>query len=253
MANRRLFQGSQPQPETPDPAGGDPLEPALPLVAQPRGNGGWLWLLAPVALGAVTLYTLSQARTREAALEAAPMTQPAEGANYAASEQLPPIPEPPSPLPPPPPPEPEPTVYEEPIPEPPPIDPSRLRAPAMVVDMSEKPPAPAYDPNAAAASGAGSAAPSNLTADEQFAQRLAKAEIDTARAVALENVSTMVGQGAVIPAVLETALNSDLPGFARAVVSRDVWSLDGQQVLIPRGSRLIGERWRRVGARPGWS
>jgi type IV secretion system protein VirB10 len=41
--------------------------------------------------------------------------------------------------------------------------------------------------------------------------------------------------------VLETALNSDLPGFARAVVSRDVRSFDGSQVLIPRGSRVIGE------------
>jgi type IV secretion system protein VirB10 len=41
--------------------------------------------------------------------------------------------------------------------------------------------------------------------------------------------------------VLETALNSDLPGFARAVVSRDVRSFDGSTVLIPRGSRVIGE------------
>jgi type IV secretion system protein VirB10 len=41
--------------------------------------------------------------------------------------------------------------------------------------------------------------------------------------------------------VLETALNSDLPGFARAIVSRDVRSFDGRAVLIPRGSRLIGQ------------
>ena len=53
--------------------------------------------------------------------------------------------------------------------------------------------------------------------------------------------STIVAQGAIIPAVLETALDSDLPGFARAVVSRDVRSFDGQSVLIPRGSRLIGQ------------
>ena len=45
----------------------------------------------------------------------------------------------------------------------------------------------------------------------------------------------------MIPAVLETALDSDLPGFARAVVSRDVRSFDGASVLIPRGSRVIGE------------
>ena len=47
--------------------------------------------------------------------------------------------------------------------------------------------------------------------------------------------------GAVIAAVLETPLNSDRPGLARAVVSKDARSFDGTRVLIPRGSRLIGE------------
>ncbi|MGQ4828530.1 TrbI/VirB10 family protein, partial [Enterococcus faecalis] len=35
--------------------------------------------------------------------------------------------------------------------------------------------------------------------------------------------------------------NSDLPGFVRAVVSRDVTGFDGNRVLIPAGSRLIGQ------------
>jgi type IV secretory pathway VirB10-like protein len=48
-------------------------------------------------------------------------------------------------------------------------------------------------------------------------------------------------QGTVIPAILETAINLDLPGFARAVVSRDVRGFDGSTVLIPRGSHLIGQ------------
>ena len=47
--------------------------------------------------------------------------------------------------------------------------------------------------------------------------------------------------GNAIPAVLETALDSTRPGFARAIVSRDVRGFDGSRVLIPRGSRLIGE------------
>jgi type IV secretion system protein VirB10 len=41
--------------------------------------------------------------------------------------------------------------------------------------------------------------------------------------------------------VLETALDSTRAGFARALVSRDVFSFDGSQILIPKGSRLIGE------------
>jgi type IV secretion system protein VirB10 len=61
------------------------------------------------------------------------------------------------------------------------------------------------------------------------------------RAGVLANRSTTVAQGALIPAVLETALDSTRAGFARAIVSRDVRGFDGSRVLIPRGSRLIGD------------
>jgi type IV secretion system protein VirB10 len=57
----------------------------------------------------------------------------------------------------------------------------------------------------------------------------------------LANPSTTIPQGALIQAVLETALDSSRPGFARAIVSRDVRSFDGTRILIPRGSRLFGE------------
>jgi len=50
-----------------------------------------------------------------------------------------------------------------------------------------------------------------------------------------------VSQGTLIPAVLETGINSDLPGYVRAVVSSDVKSFDGARVLVPRSSRLIGQ------------
>ncbi|MFT4251851.1 MAG: TrbI/VirB10 family protein, partial [Caulobacter sp.] len=58
---------------------------------------------------------------------------------------------------------------------------------------------------------------------------------------AMQNLDAVVPQGAVIPAVMETAINSDLPGLARAMVTRDVKSFDGSAVLIPRGSRVIGQ------------
>lgn len=62
-----------------------------------------------------------------------------------------------------------------------------------------------------------------------------------ARAGAFANQGTTITQGTLIPAVLESALDSTRPGFARAIVSRDVRGFDGTRVLIPRGSRLIGE------------
>lgn len=55
------------------------------------------------------------------------------------------------------------------------------------------------------------------------------------------NPSVTVPQGTVIPAVLETALDSTRPGGVRALVQSDVHSFDGTRVLIHRGSRLYGE------------
>lgn len=67
------------------------------------------------------------------------------------------------------------------------------------------------------------------------------------RASAFANPSTTVPQGHLIPAVLETGFDSTKPGFARAIVSRDVRGFDGKNVLIPRGSRLIGDYQSAVG------
>ena len=64
---------------------------------------------------------------------------------------------------------------------------------------------------------------------------------DTAHATLIHNRSWVVPQGTLLAASLETPLNSDHPGLARAIVSSDARGFDGSLVLIPRGSRLIGE------------
>jgi type IV secretion system protein VirB10 len=61
------------------------------------------------------------------------------------------------------------------------------------------------------------------------------------RSTKLAEPASTVIQGTLIPAVLETAIDTDVPGYVRAVVSQDVRSFDGSRVLIPRSSRLIGE------------
>lgn len=63
---------------------------------------------------------------------------------------------------------------------------------------------------------------------------------ERAEASMFVNPSTTVPQGAVIQAVLETAIDSNHGGPARAIVSLDVRSFDGTRILIPRGSRLFG-------------
>jgi len=76
-------------------------------------------------------------------------------------------------------------------------------------------------------------APPNLNRDGKSSDR--------AIAGKLANPSFTVAQGVLIPAVLETALDSTRAGPARAMVSRDVRGFDRERVLIPRGSKLIGE------------
>ena len=81
--------------------------------------------------------------------------------------------------------------------------------------------------------------------DAEFAPRVPQAPADQSgdRVLAsrLANPSYTIPKGAVIPAVLESAMDSTRPGYVRALVSRNVSSFDGSRVLIPRGSRLYGE------------
>ena len=63
----------------------------------------------------------------------------------------------------------------------------------------------------------------------------------SARARKIERIDALVPEGTLIPGILETAIVSDLPGQVRAIVSQDVYSFDGRRILIPTGTRLIGE------------
>lgn len=65
--------------------------------------------------------------------------------------------------------------------------------------------------------------------------------VDSSIAVQITNMSKMIGAGKFIKGVLETAIDSTLPGQVRAVVSADVYSSDGQNILIEKGSRLVGQ------------
>jgi type IV secretion system protein VirB10 len=55
------------------------------------------------------------------------------------------------------------------------------------------------------------------------------------------NMKYIVAQGKLIDAILESSISTEFPGPVRAIVSRDVYSESDKSVLIPKGSRLIGE------------
>jgi type IV secretion system protein VirB10 len=71
-------------------------------------------------------------------------------------------------------------------------------------------------------------------------QVLTKTSSSQVKATYLGRLDSTIAQGKIIDAVLETAVNSDLPGTLRAIVSRDVYAESGKAVLIPKGSRVIG-------------
>lgn len=100
-------------------------------------------------------------------------------------------------------------------PGPPPIPPApepRLSEPVMTIDLP-------------------SASPAETPAPD-----------DTpARAVIMRNRAMLVPQGALIPAAIETPVDSSQGGAVRAITTGDTRGFDGTRVLIPRGSHLIGE------------
>ncbi len=237
-----------------DDFGGSNNRPRVAI--QQRGFVMPLAVLAAVGLGGVVFWQLSQGRAR---VEQARLTDPVEDSTAVIStEGVPPPPQ---------------VAFVD--PEPPPVElppvvmalepaaaeaPSaadldreaRLQAPALVVDLGQTgPPDTLGTGGVSMAAGAISQAltpgtkassPSALNNDESFAQRFGVGDsMEPALARAMANPEATVPEGAIIPAVLETAINSDLPGYTRALVSRDVRGFDGQSVLIPRGSRLIGQ------------
>lgn len=202
-----------------------------PVVADRRsaGNLGLAAGMACVlALGGLTFWSLNQARQpvpESAPLPTPPVPPPAPVAALPVpTPALAPVAVTPAPLP---------------VRAP---DPQRLAAPVMVFDMSVPAPVTApVAPTVNSTAPANPATPAALSENEAFAMRVGNGGVDMASAVQAIAPATTVAQGAFIPAVLETAIDSDLPGYVRAVVSQDVRSFDGSRVLVPRTSRLIGQ------------
>ena len=206
---------------------------AFPVVAQRSGRKEGAGLAVGVAgallLGGVTFLSLSGHRTAEQHKPGAATTLPAThpvAIPPGAITQVPgavPTAQAPVGLP-------APALQTSPMGQAVPQTMSDVRsAPTLVVDR------------AAGEANSSSVAPSGRggSADDGFGLRVGGPEV--AAATRMEHPGQTVAQGTLIAAVLETAINSDLPGYVRAVVSSDVRSFDGSRVLVPRSSRLIGQ------------
>jgi type IV secretion system protein VirB10 len=79
-----------------------------------------------------------------------------------------------------------------------------------------------------------------LSSNRQFLANAASSVVETSQSTPLADPSRMIVQGTIISAVLETAINTELPGNIRAQVMEPVYSFDGTRVLMPAGTILIG-------------
>lgn len=211
---------------------------AYPVVAaRPRRSdragllaGGAIALL----LGAATFWSMSGQRAPRATAAPRPVAVPVAVPPPVASPRSAVPPDPSTAQPPP---QTVPSMAMAPVPG------GAMSSPVMVFDMSgtrtAAVPTPMAGPQAAAPPKA--AAGQGLGDNESFAARLADAGVETASATRLVDPANTITQGTLIAAILETAIDSDLPGYVRAVVSQDVRSFDGSRILIPRSSRLIGQ------------
>lgn len=89
--------------------------------------------------------------------------------------------------------------------------------------------------------GANGASPSAPTAQRAFLQTSKRSPVSLERLSSPLSPATLQA-GSIIPAALITGIRSDLPGTVTAQVSQNVYdSVTGKFLLIPQGSRLIGE------------
>ncbi|MBU0801457.1 MAG: hypothetical protein KKA05_10720, partial [Alphaproteobacteria bacterium] len=118
----------------------------------------------------------------------------------------------------------------------------RLRSPQLIIDKN----APAsrsvahYDASVSAEGPALAASGVSARQNEWPGAAYDNPDVETARATQIKNLSSLIAQGTMVPGILETALQSDLPGMVRAIVSENVYGHDGSHILIPKGARLIG-------------
>lgn len=54
------------------------------------------------------------------------------------------------------------------------------------------------------------------------------------------DMNLVLGRGKMLDAVIETAINTDIGGEIRAIITRDIYSEWGRNILIPKGSRVFG-------------
>lgn len=228
------------------------LDGVLPLVGEDRGNRG-LWLgLGAISLSGMLLFGMLEAGRRSNAAPQVPSPADYAAASAPRAELAIPVSAPlytPRFLPP--------NGQSLLAPKLPPVRLARTRSPVDTNAPSLQAIAPIYTPPSVMQPSAPDPGRSAQVIVYDATQAVSAGTVSSG-APALQTIKAfavgggdrtyLVAQGTLISAVLETAIDSTQSGLVRAMISTDVYNALGNQVLIPKGSRIFGEYKGELGA-----
>lgn len=79
-----------------------------------------------------------------------------------------------------------------------------------------------------------------LPGSQPAAAQATPANSDTTSARFIRNPDMLLVRGTYIRCVLETRIVTDIPGFTSCIVTEPVYSINGRQLLLPKGSKILG-------------
>jgi type IV secretion system protein VirB10 len=86
----------------------------------------------------------------------------------------------------------------------------------------------------------------STSAENALTARLQPGAVQAAKAEMLPHPDMTITQGTIIPCTLQTAINTELPGYVKCVLPDDVRGTTGNVVLLDRGTTVVGEIQRGI-------
>ncbi len=82
---------------------------------------------------------------------------------------------------------------------------------------------------------------SNQSGGGELAEKLQAVNTPSSAASRINNQSYVLSKGTVIECILETRVDTTVPGMTTCVVPRDIYSMNGRMLLVEKGTKAIGE------------
>lgn len=87
----------------------------------------------------------------------------------------------------------------------------------------------------------GLASDDNTNPDRDLSERMRHVATPQSAATRIKNQSLVLSKGTVIECILESRVDTTVPGMTSCVIPRDIYSMNGRVLLIEKGTKAIGE------------